>query len=191
MSENKRQVTILGASGTVGKYILQLTLEKDYLVKVITRNKSKFDSHKNLYIIEGALNQETVDEVIQGSSVVFNCVGIGGLGNGKPNNIVSSTTLKSIAALEKHGVSRIICMSNIGIGDSKKYTPWYYTKVILPLFLRKLIPIMKDKEVMEDYLQNSILNWTSVRLPHISQGGSHGNFKESFRWVFYYCSRCC
>ncbi len=122
MSTIKKQVTIFGASGQVGQRILNLVLDKGFLVNVLTRDKSKFDPHPNQIIIEGSFDQTTISKAVQGSSVVYNCVGIGGLGDGKPNNTVSNATQIMISAMKQHSVSRIICMSNIGIGNSKKHT---------------------------------------------------------------------
>ena len=65
------------------------------------------------------------------------------------------------------GVPRIVCMSNIGAGGSG---PWVANHVVIPLFVRWLLPIVEDKERMEAALRASPVEWVSVRLPSITSG---------------------
>jgi 3-oxoadipate enol-lactonase len=65
------------------------------------------------------------------------------------------------------GVPRILCMSNIGVGGSG---PWVANHVVIPLFLRWLLPIIEDKERMEAALRASPVEWVSVRLASITSG---------------------
>ena len=58
-------------------------------------------------------------------------------------------------------------MSNVGAGGSGT---WLYNRVVVPIFLRWLKPIIADKDRMENFLKESDLDWTSVRLPNIVEG---------------------
>ena len=58
-------------------------------------------------------------------------------------------------------------MSNVGAGGSGT---WFYNRVVVPVFLRWLKPIIEDKDRMESLLKESHLEWTSVRLPNIVDG---------------------
>ena len=58
-------------------------------------------------------------------------------------------------------------MSNIGAGGSGT---WFANRIVLPLFLRWLLPILEDKDRMEEALRASAVEWVSVRLPNIVEG---------------------
>lgn len=58
-------------------------------------------------------------------------------------------------------------MSNVGASGSG---PWLVNRVVVPVFLRWLRPIIKDKERMESALRASPLDWVAVRLVGITEG---------------------
>ena len=58
-------------------------------------------------------------------------------------------------------------MSNVGAGGSGT---WVANRIVIPLFVRWLLPILEDKDRMEAALRESDLAWVSVRLPNIIEG---------------------
>jgi hypothetical protein len=58
-------------------------------------------------------------------------------------------------------------MSNVGAGNSLAFQPWFFTKIILPYFMKWLKVIIDDKNRMEPIIMNSELDWTIVRCPNI------------------------
>ncbi len=58
-------------------------------------------------------------------------------------------------------------MSNVGAGGSGT---WLANRLVIPLFLRWLKPIIADKDRMEAALRASEAEWVSVRLPNIVEG---------------------
>ncbi|MFM8628726.1 MAG: NAD(P)H-binding protein, partial [Candidatus Limnocylindrus sp.] len=95
------------------------------------------------------------------------CLGIGGKGDGKASTLVSESVGLVIDEAVRSGVKRIVCMSNVGAGGSG---PWLYRRIVLPIFLSWLRPIIADKDRMEELLRSSGLEWVSVRLPNIVDG---------------------
>lgn len=69
--------------------------------------------------------------------------------------------------MQTHGVSRIVCMSNVGAGGSG---PWLVNRVVVPVFLRWLRPIIADKDRMERALRAAPVEWIAVRLVGIVDG---------------------
>lgn len=104
---------------------------------------------------------------MRGADAVVHCLGIGGRGDGRPTTLISDSVAAVLAAMERHGVRRIVCMSNIGAGGSGT---WFANRVVIPLFLRWLLPILEDKARMEAVLRASSAEWVSVRLPAIVDG---------------------
>ncbi len=163
------KIVIFGASGFSGKEILKQALAQNHEVTVLTRSKQSIDiSHKNLTIIEGnILDNQMVNSVLQNQDAVIQCLGIGGKGDGKPTTFISDATRIIVEEMEKSNVNRLVCMSNVGAGNSMAFQPWIFNKVILPYFMKWLKVIIDDKNIMEPIIMNSHLNWTIVRCPNI------------------------
>jgi uncharacterized protein YbjT (DUF2867 family) len=98
---------------------------------------------------------------------VIHCLGIGGKGTGAKTTLVSDSVKTVLESMKKHNVSRIVSMSVVGAGRSGT---WIANKIIIPLFLRWLIPIIEDKNRVETALRQSGVEWISVRLPSIVEG---------------------
>jgi putative NADH-flavin reductase len=163
------KIVIFGASGYSGKEVLKQALSQNHEVTVLTRSKKSIDiTHKNLIIIEGnVLDNQTVNDILQNKDAVIQCLGIGGKGNGKPTTFISDATRIIVEGMEKSNVNRLVCMSNVGAGNSVAFQPWIFNKVILPYFMKWLKVIIDDKNIMEPIIMNSKLNWTIVRCPNI------------------------
>lgn len=108
-----------------------------------------------------------VERCVRGASAVIHCLGIGGKGNGQSTTLVSESVKLVLTEMNHRRVQRIVCMSNVGAGGSGT---WFANRLIIPLFLQWLIPIIEDKNRMEAALHASSVEWISVRLPNIVEG---------------------
>lgn len=162
-------VLLLGATGFSGKEVLNELLSKKHNVTIITRNKSSVDStDENLTVLEGnVMDENLINEAVKNQDAVINCLGIGGKGNAKPNNLLSDATKILVNSMERSNVKRLLCMSNVGAGNSMRFQPWIFSKVILPYFMKWLKVIIDDKNIMEPIVMNSNLDWTILRFPNI------------------------
>ncbi|MFM8411559.1 MAG: NAD(P)-dependent oxidoreductase [Alphaproteobacteria bacterium] len=125
-------------------------------------------SHPRLTVLGGSPTApDDVERCVRGADAVIHCLGIGGKGDGKPTTLVSDSVKVALAAMAKQGVPRIVCMSNVGAGGSGT---WFANRIVLPLFVRWLLPIIEDKDRMEAALHASSVEWVSVRLPNIVDG---------------------
>lgn len=163
------KVTIFGATGFSGKAILAEALNQGHEVTILVRDASKIPiKHKNLTIVEGnVLDPQTVASVIHHQEAVIQCLGVGGKGDGKPTTFISDATKIIVEEMQKQQIKRLIAMSNVGAGNSIAFQPWFFTKIILPYFMKWLKVIIEDKNRMEPIIMNSNLDWTIVRCPNI------------------------
>ena len=175
-------ILLLGATGFSGKEVLSELLSKNHKLTIITRNKSSVDSKdENLTILEGnVLDENLISKAVQNQDAVINCIGIGGKGNAKPNSLVSDATRILVNSMERYNVKRLICMSNVGAGDSMQFQPWIFSKVVLPYFMKWLKVIIDDKNIMEPIVMNSKLDWTILRFPNIVDKPPKGKITTSF-----------
>jgi putative NADH-flavin reductase len=171
------KLLLLGATGYTGKEILKQALEKNITVTVLVRNANAIAiKHPNLTIIEGnVLDKKTLSSALQNQHVVIQALGIGGKGDGKPNSFVSDATRLLVAEMQANNVKRLIALSNVGAGNSISFQPKFFTKFILPYFMKWLKVIIDDKNIMEPIIMNSSLDWTIVRCPNIVDKPSKPN----------------
>ena len=163
------KVTIFGATGFSGQAILAEALKQGHEVTILVRDTSKISiQHKNLTIVEGnVLDPQTVASILHHQEAVIQCLGVGGKGDGKPTTFISDATKVIVDEMQNQKIKRLIAMSNVGAGNSIAFQPWFFTKIILPYFMKWLKVIIEDKNRMEPIIMNSNLDWTIVRCPNI------------------------
>jgi putative NADH-flavin reductase len=170
------KVMLFGATGFSGQAILAEALNQGHEVTILVRDASKIQMrHKNLTIIEGnVLDPLTVASVLHHQEAVIQCLGVGGKGNGKPSTFISDSTKIIVDEMQEQQIKRLIAMSNVGAGNSIAFQPWFFTKIILPYFMKWLQVIIEDKNRMEPIIMNSSLDWTIVRCPNIVDKPARG-----------------
>jgi putative NADH-flavin reductase len=171
------KLVIFGATGFSGQVILKLALSKGLQVTVLVRNKSAITiQNENLTVIQGnVLDSNDVKKALEHQDAVIQCLGVGGKGNGKPTTFISDATKVIVEEMEKQQIKRLIAMSNVGAGNSLAFQPWFFTKIILPYFMKWLKVIIDDKNRMEPIIMNTELDWTIVRCPNIVDKTPKGN----------------
>ena len=163
------KVTIFGATGFSGQAILAEALKQGHEVTILVRDASKIPiKHKNLTIVKGnVLDPQMVASVLHHQEAAIQCLGVGGKGDGKRTTFISDATKVIVDEMQKQNIKRLIAMSNVGAGNSIAFQPWFFTKIILPYFMKWLQVIIEDKNRMEPIIMNSNLDWTIVRCPNI------------------------
>lgn len=163
------RLAVFGATGLTGGLVVQQALAQGHEVVALVRDPGRVTlRHPSLRVMGGSPTLAAdVERCVQGAHAVIHCLGIGGKGNGQPTTLVSDSVRLVLTAMQDHGVARIVCMSNVGAGGSGS---WVANRLVIPLFLRWLIPIIEDKNRMEAALRASPVEWVSVRLPNIVPG---------------------
>ena len=163
------KLALFGATGFSGRVVLEEALSRNHEVVALVREPAALDvDDDRLTVMRGdALEQADVDRCIAGVDAVVHCLGVGGKGNGAPTTLVSDSVALVLKSMGTHGVRRIVCMSNVGAGGSGY---WLVNRVIVPLFVRWLVPLVDDKDHMEALLRESSAEWISARFPNIRPG---------------------
>jgi uncharacterized protein YbjT (DUF2867 family) len=163
------RIAVFGATGFTGRLVVEQALALGDEVVALVRDPCRITlQHPRLVVMGGSPTAaRDVELCVRGADAVIHCLGIGGKGNGKPTTLISDSVKVVLAAMQQQGVPRILCMSNIGAGGSGT---WIANRIVIPLFLRWLLPIIDDKDRMEEALRASTVDWVSVRLPNIVEG---------------------
>jgi putative NADH-flavin reductase len=154
------KIVIFGSTGGTGKELVKQGLELGHEVTAFARNPSKLDEFKseNLKIVQGdVFNYEDVEKAILGQDAVLSALGNPTL---KPNNTTSEGTRNIVKAMQKHNVRRFICETSLGVGDSRDQAGFFATKIFFPLVLKN---VFADKEIQEEIIRQSDLDWIIVR----------------------------
>lgn len=162
------KIAVLGATGLTGAQVVEQALANGHSVTALVRNPDTVTRrHPHLVVRKGSpVSPSDIDACVAGADAVVHCLGIGGLGTGVQTTLVSDSVKAVLAAMRPHGVRRLVCMSNIGTGGSGS---WFVRRGLLAL-VRRLRPILEDKERMEGALRASDVEWVAVRMAAITKG---------------------
>ncbi len=83
-------------------------------------------------------------------------------------------TRNILDAMKTCGVSRLICLSAWGIGESKGRVPVIFRNVIFPLLMKEEY---EEKEAQEQLIRQSTLDWTIVRPARLTNGPRTGSYR--------------
>jgi len=163
------RIAVFGATGLTGGRVVSRALEEGHEVVALVRDPRRIPiSPPSLTVFGGnPCSVADIAHCIQGTDVVVHCLGIGGKGDGRHTTLISDSVKAVLAAMTTVGVPRLICMSNVGAGGSGSC---FANRIVIPLFLNWLLPIIEDKDRMEAALKASTVEWVSVRLPNIVDG---------------------
>ncbi len=169
------RLLIIGASGRTGKKLLSQALDLNMEVTVLVRNPKKVKlTNPNLHIIQGnILDFDKVKEVVNGQDAVLSA-----LGHKRffiPTSILSKGTEHMIQAMEEQGVKRFICITSLGVNDSRFKLGLYYTLFVIPFIV---FFYFRDKAKQEKLIQKSKLDWTIVRPGQLTNGKKRAVYKH-------------
>ncbi|KFC18202.1 NmrA family NAD(P)-binding protein [Epilithonimonas lactis] len=112
----KKQIVIIGATGTVGSKVAEILINEGHLVKLITRNPEKLQllQNRGAEIVEGDVNNvEILTETFKNADSVFLILP----DNAKAENTRTyqrQITGNFLEAIERSGIKHIVNMSSLG-----------------------------------------------------------------------------
>lgn len=168
------KLIIFGATGTVGKVLVEQALGAGHQVTAFTRS-GRFDGqhNDNLKVVTGdVLDAAAVSAAIAGHEAVL-CA----LGAGRKGGVRAPGTANIIAGMKANGVRRLVCQSTLGAGDSEGNLTFFWKHIMFGLLLR---PAYNDHQLQEQYLRASGLDWTIVRPAAFTDGPRTGTYQHGF-----------
>ena len=79
--------------------------------------------------------------------------------------------------MQTHSVRRLICLSSLGVGDSRGNLNFLWKYVMFGILLRRAYA---DHVAQEQTVRESGLDWTVVRPGAFVDGGVTGSFRHGF-----------
>ncbi len=178
------KLAIIGASRGIGRKVVDEALERGHQVRAMARSASKLEIVADGFeAMDGdATNAVDVFNAIDGCDAVILTLGVP-----RDLRVLKSTTLFSDATrvlidqMNKAGIKRLLTVTGFGAGDSveKLSTPERLTQ---KAFLGRAY---EDKDIQEQLIRDSDLDWTIARpgiLSHNRKSGQYKVLTEKSEW---------
>jgi putative NADH-flavin reductase len=168
------KLIIFGATGSVGRLVVDQALEQGHDVTAFTRDPAKVERHHDRLTVVGGdvMDMGRVTEAVAGHDAV-----IVTLGAGRKGGVRAPGTKAIIDAMRAAGTRRLIVQSTLGAGDSEGNLNFYWKWIMFGLLLR---PAYADHQEQERIVRNSDVDWTIVRPSAFTDGPRTGSYRRGF-----------
>jgi putative NADH-flavin reductase len=170
-------VLIIGASKGIGLEALKQALAAGHIVRALARTASGIPlDHFHLQKIDGdALDFVVVRRALAGVDVVIQSLGlsVGPEVIFRPVRLFSEATRILVAAMKEAGTRRLVCVTGFGAGDSRGRGGLFYNMAFCLLLGRAY----EDKDVQEQIVRRSGLEWIIVRPVILTNGPKTGAYR--------------
>jgi putative NADH-flavin reductase len=170
------KLTIIGASGRIGRHVLDQALASGHDVTVLVRDPRRLSvDARRLRIVTGTVEDgEAVDRAVAGADAVISAVGPDGNAPDQVDRLRSGMRL-TVEAMRRHGVRRIVILSGAGItgtGEHKPFLDRVATRIVRT-FSRHVVAA---KQAEYDALAGTDLEWVAVRPALVTDGPRTGRY---------------
>ncbi|MEI9936757.1 MAG: NAD(P)H-binding protein [Pseudomonadota bacterium] len=158
------KLLILGATGRIGRELLDLALARGHLVTAYVRTPAKIERRDRGLIIErgDALEVDRLTEALIGQDAVVSALGLPARQALRPSSFMAESMASTVAAMKRAKVQRLAVVS---------------AAVLFPMrgqfygFFRWLLKHhARDLSAMEHLIQATELDWTIARPPRLVSG---------------------
>lgn len=154
------KLLVLGATGGTGRLIVSQAVARGYDVAVLVRSAEKARNLDGVEVIVGdARDEQVLRQALKGRDAVISALGTS-VSPFREVTMLSTATRALIGAMKAEQVSRLVCITGIGAGDSAGHGGFLFDKLIFPLLLSK---VYADKNRQEAIIRESGIDWVLVR----------------------------
>jgi uncharacterized protein len=165
-------IALFGATGRVGTRVLEYALADGHTIRALVRDPARVAPRPGLELIQGdVLDAPTVARVVDGADAVISA--LGGAGIEDPGDAQSQGMRNIVAAMQRHGVRRVLGVAGGGILDSPD-GGLRHDQPSFPTMFRKVS--LKHLEAWHA-MRDSGLDWTMVATGDIVPGERTGEYR--------------
>jgi putative NADH-flavin reductase len=159
-----KRVLIIGATGPTGLRLIEESLLRGHAVTVLARRPEALGAlRERVTVVQGdILDPAAVARAVTGMEAVLCALGPN---RDSPSTLCSQGTRLLLSAMETHGVRRLVCITGAMIGHPENRLGWLYR-----LMRHAFRDTIQDRQLQEQLILGSALDWTLVRPPRLSNG---------------------
>ena len=167
------KLLIVGATGPLGLELLKRGVAAGHTVTALARRPQALANIAGVRAVAGdVLHPESLDAAVDGQDCVISA--LGSKLSLRRVTLLSDGTRNLVAAMQRHKVPRLLCVTGIGAGDSQGHGGWVYDHLIQPLLLWE---VYRDKTRQEQVVRTSGLAWVIVRPAMLTDGPATGKYR--------------
>lgn len=151
-------ITIFGATGTIGRCLVEQALAQQHDVTAFTRDAARVTVvHDRLHAVEGDVTDaDACLPAVKDADAVIVV-----LGAGRKGGVREAGTRAVVEAMKRAGGGRrLVVQSTLGVGSSRPNLDLFWKYVMFGALLR---PAYADHVRQEKVVEESGLDWTIVR----------------------------
>jgi putative NADH-flavin reductase len=168
------KILVLGASGAVGKHAVRIAAERGHDVTALARANSAVPEHARVTVVRGEVSAPGVlRDLVKGHDAIISGLGLRRK-TGSPfaemtsaHDFVSTTTRLIIAAMQEHGVKRVLQVSAAGVAESAPRMNFVMKFLVAK---SNIGHAYRDLAVVERMYAESGLDWCCVRPVTLTNG---------------------
>jgi putative NADH-flavin reductase len=174
------KIAIFGATGKVGRHLVDQALQRSDEVTAFVRDPSSkltMQRHERLKVVQGDVqNPKDVEQALIGTDAVLSA-----LGHTKTSSkdVLTEGIKNIVAAMNKHGVRRLVSLTGAGVRDPKD-EPKLIDKIIGSLLKLLQRDLLEDAIGHARVIQESGLDWVIVRAPVLNEGEKKGVYRVGY-----------
>ncbi len=167
-------IVIIGASGRVGRHALEQALAAGHTVTAAVRYRGAIEvRHPALSVVScDVRNADEVCQAVAGHEAVI--VALGDPSRG-PTDLYSTGARNTIAAMQEHGVRRLVFLSNFGVLGERAGD--LVGALLLMLVRRVIAYTLADHRLALDAMRDWGGEWVAVRPMALDGGPRTGRYR--------------
>jgi putative NADH-flavin reductase len=171
-------LTIFGASGGTGTYLVEQALAAGDEVTAVVRDAARLavPQHSRLRVLTAdVMDPDSINAAVTGADAVLTAVGPRGTG---ATTVITESARSIIVAMQKTGARRLLMLSGSIVADDGEspYLRYLLKPVARRTFLRHVCADMRDGE---GAVEASALDWTIVRPPRLTSKPASGSYRTA------------
>ncbi|TDQ53774.1 NAD(P)-dependent oxidoreductase [Actinorugispora endophytica] len=177
------RITVLGATGRVGRLVVRQALAAGHEVTAVVRDPARLPvpAHERLHVatVPDITDAEALLPVVTGRDAVVSAVGAASNARARTAPIAAPALRSVLTAMERAGVRRLSAVSATPVGPPADGEGPFTRFVVLPILRRALRDVYADLAAMEEAIAGSGAEWTVVRPPMLVDRPLTGTYRRA------------
>jgi putative NADH-flavin reductase len=175
--QDKYDIAVVGASGGIGRQVVELALAEGHHVTAIVRNPAKLMlEHENLLIVKGdIMDPASISGTLENKDAVISAIGKNSM---KKTFLYSQGNKNLLELLKNTNTKRVFFISASGLEVNPSHS--ILVQLITRFILQKILKNMyADLWKMEEIVKGSDIAWTIMRPPQLTDGALTGRYRHA------------